>query len=79
MGLFADIIGTTRNAFRIGNGGTGINKTIEANNGDVNRPALRYNESTNKWEFSNDGTTFSEMGAGTSTGGADFLTVQVFS
>lgn len=78
MGIFSDLIGTTRNAFRIGSGGTGTNKTIEANNGDANRPALRYDESTNKWQFSNDGTTFTDMGSGVSSGG-DFLVSQVFS
>jgi hypothetical protein len=80
MGLFSNLLGTVSNSFRIGDKTTVSNKTIEANNGDANRPAMRYNESTNKWQFSNDGTTFTDMGSGSSPGGGtDFLVVQVFS
>lgn len=61
--------GTSGNSFDIGDGAD-TNKTIFANNGDGNKPALRYNASTNKWQFANDGVSFSDMGAG---GGASQL------
>ena len=58
--------------FKIGDGTTAADKDIQAVNGDANPPTLRYNETSNKWEFSNDGTTFQEIGAG---GSVDIGTV----
>lgn len=55
---------TVGDILKIGDGTTGTNKQVLANNGDANLPALIYNESTNKWQYSNDGTTFSDMGTG---------------
>jgi len=55
--------GTNQNTFAVGNGVAG-NKVIQANNADVNKPALRYNDSTDVWEFSNDGTTWQDFGTG---------------
>lgn len=46
---------------------------ITANNGGciVNSPpALRYNEGTSKWQFSNDGITFQDLGTGTGASGS---------
>lgn len=51
------------NTVSIGDGIAG-NKQISANNGDANLPNLRFNDSTNKWQFSNDGTTWTDMGSG---------------
>ena len=63
--------GTSGDSFQIGDG-TDTTKYIYANNGDATKPGLRYNSSTNKWEFSNDGTTWIELpetsGGGTPTG-----------
>lgn len=55
--------GTNSNTFSIGDGVAG-NKDIIANNADVNKPRLRYNDTSNKWQFSNDGTTFTDFGSG---------------
>lgn len=62
---------TDSNTFGIGDGTTGTNKTLHVRNGDVTPPAIRYNESTNKWEFSNNGDDFSELGTGGSGGAVD--------
>lgn len=61
---------TSANGFGIGDGTTATNKSIYARNGDTNTPSIRYNETSNKWEFSNDGTTFAELGSGSGGGGA---------
>lgn len=53
--------GTSNNDFSIGDGNAG-NKTISANNEDVNKPNLRFNDTSNKWEFSNDGLNWNEIG-----------------
>lgn len=56
--------GVTRsNTFKIGDGTNG-NKTIEATTAATNKPALRWNQSSGKWQFSNDGTTWSDVGTG---------------
>lgn len=55
---------TIGDVLNIGDGTTGVNKQVFANNGDINKPGLRYNEIDNSWEFSNDGTTFTDFGAG---------------
>ena len=47
---------------RIGNGTNTANKQVQAYNGDANPPSFRYNESLNRWEFSNDGTNFFAFG-----------------
>ncbi|MFH1829144.1 MAG: hypothetical protein ABH871_00005, partial [Pseudomonadota bacterium] len=41
------------------------NVVIAANLGVANEPALRYNTTTDKWEFSNNGITWTAMDAGT--------------
>jgi microcystin-dependent protein len=51
------------NALRIGNG-TGSNIDIIANNDAATKPAIRYQASGSKWQYSNDGSTFNDMGSG---------------
>ncbi|MEI9966636.1 MAG: hypothetical protein WDN67_03290 [Candidatus Moraniibacteriota bacterium] len=61
--------GTDSEIFTIGNG-TGVNSTFDlAVSSANNPPALRYNGATGSWQFSNDGSTFSDI----STGSVDFL------
>lgn len=57
-----------------------LNAGIEVNRGVGNFvPAVRWNESTDKWQFSNDGTTYTDLGVSTTydfnatstTGGAN--------
>lgn len=43
------------------------NAGIRIIRGDSNNVSIRWNESSDKWEFTNDGTTYSELGAGTVT------------
>lgn len=52
---------TSSNDFSVGDGGAG-NKTITADNGDANKPNLRYNDTSDKWEFSNNGVDWNEIG-----------------
>jgi hypothetical protein len=47
--------GTSGNTFSIGDGAGATDKHIQANNADVNKPYLGYDEVTNSWVFSNDG------------------------
>ncbi|MBZ0158375.1 MAG: hypothetical protein K8I29_19430 [Alphaproteobacteria bacterium] len=60
MGLFGDIKGTRQNTFEIGNGQAG-DKTLVARNGDANPPKVRYNDTTNLWQYSNDGTMWNDF------------------
>jgi len=53
--------GTSSDDFSIGDG-TDTDKTISIDNGDANAPQLKYNASTNTWQYSNDGTTFNDIG-----------------
>lgn len=66
---------TTNDVVQIGDDTTGANKKIQARNGDANYPTLQYNETSNKWEFSNDGTTFTEIGAGGGAGGINHVEI----
>jgi hypothetical protein len=54
----------------LGNGTAG-DKTIIANNADTNKPSLRYNDTSKKWQFSNDGSTWDDI-----TMGVKILTYQ---
>ena len=70
--------------FSVGDGTTGAHKKIEANIGQTgDQPALRYNKDTNKWQFSNDGSSFSDIGTGgdsyTEGDGIDISTANVIS
>jgi len=64
--ILRNLFGTLKNTFRIGDG-LDTHKVIEANNGDENRPALRYNYATSKWQFTNNGADWSDMGSGESS------------
>jgi hypothetical protein len=61
MGLFKNLLGTTLDQFRIGRGKSG-DKFIYANTADANKPALKFNDTLNKWELSNDGAEFLRIG-----------------
>lgn len=49
----------------VGDGTTGQDKRIGVFNGDTNLPYLGYDETNNKWIFSNDGTSSTDVGGGT--------------
>jgi hypothetical protein len=57
------------NTFTLGDG-TVSNKTFRAQTGQANKPNIRWNSSTQKWEFSDDGVTYSEFGTGSGGGSA---------
>jgi hypothetical protein len=44
-----------------------LNAGIEVERGDSTNVAIRWNESTDKWEFTVDGTNYTELGAGGAT------------
>lgn len=67
--------GTSSDDFSIGDG-TDTDKTISIDNGDANSPKLKYNASTNKWQYSNDGVVFSDIGSGGS-GSAEVVYLEV--
>lgn len=56
------------NALRIGNG-TSSNIDIIANNAAATKSRLRYQAAGSKWQYSNDGSTFNDMGSGEGGGG----------
>lgn len=66
------VSGTTENTFTIGDGLAG-DKTIAMDNGGATLPAIRFNDLTNKWEFSNNGTLWSEMGSAATVDGSTFV------
>jgi hypothetical protein len=49
------------NTVNLGDGTTTSDKEIVAENGDANKPKLRYNEATNAWQYSNNGTDFFDI------------------
>ena len=61
MIVFTGISGTTENSFYLGDKTDGY-KTIYAYNSDVNLPGLRWNDDADQWEFSNDGTSWDDIG-----------------
>lgn len=67
-------IGTGGNALRIGDVLAG-DKYLYAQNADASKPFLRYNDTLNVWELSNDGTSTSALGSGSSVTGGDGITV----
>lgn len=60
MSLWSFIRGTTSNLFGIGDG-VDSDKAIEAQIPGANKPKLRFNVTTDKWEICHDGTTFSAI------------------
>ena len=63
------------NTFPVGDG-TESDKTIQAATGAANPPAIRYHAATGKWQYTSDGTTWSDLGTG-GGGGASFQTIAV--
>lgn len=55
-----------QNQAYIGDGTTGADKYLYANTAGSNRPNLRFHVATSKWQFSNDGTTWADLGISTS-------------
>lgn len=53
--------------------GTALDAVILADvgNGDGNNPIIKYSVADTTWQFSNDGTTFSDFGSGTGGGTSD--------
>ena len=45
-------------------GAPALNAGLEVERGDSTNVAIRWNESTDKWEFTTDGTNYTELGAG---------------
>jgi hypothetical protein len=60
-------LGTAQLSWSIGDG-TDVDITIYASNGDANRPGLRYDAGTSKWQYSNDGAAWNDMGTGGGAG-----------
>ena len=52
--------GTNGQDFAIGDG-TDKDVTLTAQNADANKPKLKYNKTSNTWQYSNDGSTFVDM------------------
>jgi len=50
-----------------------LNAGIEVSRGTENTVSIEYNESSNKWTFTNDGTTFQEIGSLTASDTDDLL------
>jgi hypothetical protein len=48
-------------------GSPSLNAGLEVERGDSTNVAIRWNESTDKWEFTVDGTNYTELGAGGAT------------
>lgn len=62
------------NTFPIGDG-TNTDKTLQAATGAQNPPALRYHAATGTWQYTSDGTNWSDFGTG--GGAAAFKTIAV--
>ncbi len=63
------------NTFPVGDG-TDTDKTIQAATGAANPPAIRYHAATGKWQYTSDGTIWSDFGTG-GGGSASFQTIAV--
>ena len=63
------------NTFPVGDG-TDTDKIIQAATGAANPPAIRYRAATGKWQYTSDGTTWSDLGTG-GGGSAAFQTIAV--
>ena len=59
----ADTTGTSSNDFSFGDGAD-TDKTLSANTGAANPPRLKYNTTSDKWQYSNDGTNYTDIGSG---------------
>ncbi len=58
----------SNNSFTLGDGTDGSSKLIIAATAAPQDPALRFNTTTLKWEFSNDGVTFNPMASSVASG-----------
>jgi len=67
-----DSIDLSGDTLKIGDG-TASDKTIEANTGSSPAPAIRFNNSLSRWEKSNDGTNYLDIGSGSGGGGINIL------
>jgi hypothetical protein len=65
------VVGTTGPAVSLGTTPAATNKRLIANQTAGANPELRFNATTAKWQFSNDGVTFTDIGAGGTFGGGD--------
>ncbi len=65
--LISPKISAVTNELRMGDKKATGNKRLIADNGASTPPELIYNETTNTWQFSNDGLTFSDLGGSGST------------
>ncbi len=54
--------GTDNNIFSIGDGANTEDKEIIADNGNTNKPKIRYNKNVGEWQYTHDGITWYEMG-----------------
>ena len=61
--IYTGINSTTENEFYIGDKTDGY-KYIYANNSDIAKPGLRWNDDDDQWEYSNDGVIWEIMGSG---------------
>lgn len=50
------------------------NRGIKVNNADTSKPEIRYNDSANSWEFSNEGVVFLPIGSSSASAGASSYT-----
>lgn len=60
--------------FKFGDGTTTGDRSLTVDRGGTN-PAIKWNETTDKWQFSNDGSAYSNFGSG--GGDYDFLSTKV--
>lgn len=61
------VAGTRLNSFTIGDGAPG-DKSVLADTGAPAKPGIRYNNSTYKWQYSNNGSAWNDIGPGGGTG-----------
>jgi len=54
--------------FSIGDGTTGANKKLRADNGTTNLPYLQYNETSHSWQYSDDGVSTVSLSSGAAGG-----------
>ena len=58
----------------IGKGNAATKKIVAKRASGSTNPALQWNESTSRWEFSNNGTSFTAMGSGSGGSGINYIT-----
>ena len=64
MGFWKKLLGTIEDAFSIGRGNAS-DKYLYARNAAVNKPGIRYNNATSKWQIAHDGVTWEDTDAST--------------